>query len=191
MTSLRLAAFQGHVEIVRLLIDSGANIEAADSVSKRSLVLTVSPCNIGLIVWWNKHDDDRIIDWAKMNSSFRSSVSFCLCYNDCAVEVDYSIIMYYIHINQTGMRPLFGSCARGHLETARLLIEKGADLEVEDSVSTISWIPLCYCMSLYISVHPPIRPFLNYFLWWLQLISALRIFMWSISMTRIIAIDYH
>ena len=41
MTSLRLAAFQGHVEIVKLLIDSGANIEAADSVSNRSLFLHV------------------------------------------------------------------------------------------------------------------------------------------------------
>ena len=151
MTSLRLAAFQGHVEIVKLLIDSGANIEAADSVSNRSLFLTVSPCDIGLIVWWIKHDDDRLINWANVNRPFRSSVSFCLCYNDCAVEVDYSIIMYNIYKNQTGMRPLFGSCARGHLETARLLIEKGADLEVEDSVSTISWIPVS--LLLYVTVY--------------------------------------
>ena len=34
-----------------------------------------------------------------------------------------------------------GPCSNGHLEAARLLIEKGADLEAKDSVSIISSIP--------------------------------------------------
>ena len=43
----------------------------------------------------------------------------------------------YIFFNlqyQRGMRPLRGACYSGHLEAARQLIEKGADLEAKDMV---------------------------------------------------------
>ena len=42
MTALSYATYKGRLEIVKLLIDSGANIEAVDSVSNKSLVVTVS-----------------------------------------------------------------------------------------------------------------------------------------------------
>ena len=42
MTALSYATYKGRLEIVKLLIDRGANVEALDSVSNRSLVVTVS-----------------------------------------------------------------------------------------------------------------------------------------------------
>ena len=47
-----------------------------------------------------------------------------------------------MYIHQAGNRSLSFACSKGHLEIARLLIEKGADLEAKDLVSMISLIPV-------------------------------------------------
>ena len=42
MTPLGYAALMGHAEIVKVLIEHGANVEAVDTVSKISLYAAVS-----------------------------------------------------------------------------------------------------------------------------------------------------
>ena len=44
----------------------------------------------------------------------------------------------HMYIHQAGNRSLSFACSKGHLEIARLIIEKGADLEAKDLVSMIS-----------------------------------------------------
>ena len=40
MTSLMLAAEKGHADIIRILLEAGASIEAKDTVSKRISICT-------------------------------------------------------------------------------------------------------------------------------------------------------
>ena len=46
MTALYCAAAQGHVDIVRLLLEKGANIEAVNNVSNRTCMPVCLPANM-------------------------------------------------------------------------------------------------------------------------------------------------
>ena len=50
MTALYCAAVQGHVDIVRLLLEKGANIEAVNNVSNRTSMTVCLPANMSACV---------------------------------------------------------------------------------------------------------------------------------------------
>ena len=75
------------------------------------------------------------------NLKFIYHIAMCSVY--CVDNFEITLCILSMFIFQWGMTPLIAACVEGQSETARLLIENGADLNEKRLVYDIE---LCHCM---------------------------------------------
>ena len=139
-TPLSWAAQNGHVEVVRLLLDRGADITAAGSGGETPLYCAS----------WYGHIEvvrlllDRGADITAADSDGWTPLSCASWYGH--IEIVRLLLDRGADItaaNSDGWTPLYCASRNGHIEVVRLLLDRGADITAADSDG---WTPL-YCAS--------------------------------------------
>ena len=130
MTHLKLATCHGHVDIVRLLLDHGASVDDADDVSQPThLAAPLSsqreasgpmPQRIGC--GWARWPAGWVVvaawHWCAAGRFAEGCASGCGCASA-----------------QDGNTPLICASANGHVDIARMLLDRGASVDATDEVS--------------------------------------------------------
>jgi ankyrin repeat protein len=125
---LHYAVKKGHIEIVKLLVGRGANVEILDTKRNfspliwavrrghKDIVEYLFECGVDLTVC-DKHDMTSSIHWAAFSG--RVDVLRVLLHRGANVETR----------DKYGFTPLHWACRRGRMEAAYFLVDQGADME--------------------------------------------------------------
>lgn len=119
MTPLHIVAHRGFLELVDLLLELGAMPDPQDSSGKTPL----------LYAYMNRHLEvvSRLREaGAKVGiveASLLGETLLVLSFLDAGVAIE--------TYNEADMTPLMATCMGGHLELARLLLDRGADLNAQ------------------------------------------------------------
>ena len=136
-TALTVAAQSGHLAIVQLLLEKGADIEAKDILKETALMKAVRGGYFGIVqLLLKKGADveakDRWNETATIKAAEYgySSVVQLLLEKGADVEAK----------NKWNQTALIRAARDGHLDVVQLLLEKGADIEAKDRLDTTALI---------------------------------------------------
>ena len=134
--ALNEAAFRGHAEVCRLLIEQGANINYIDELDRTPLQRAAyyghaEVCRLLI----DRGADVHATNWLGLNplhlAAANGHVEVCRLLLERGANVH--------AVTRNNDTPLHGAAANGHLEVCRLLIERGADVHV---ANWFGWTPL-------------------------------------------------
>ncbi|KAK8129310.1 hypothetical protein PG999_001690 [Apiospora kogelbergensis] len=165
-TPLWWATANGHEEIVHILLDGGADIEARDNDGRTSLWMAVVSRHLSVAELLIKRGADieardgggRTPLWAAAAAGYKE-VSELLIENGANIEVT----------DDFTWTPLHQAASHGSAKVAKLLIEKGADIEARDkegqtplSLAVIGGysnavLPLLVIIAIWLRIGPSIR----------------------------------
>ena len=128
---LEVAAFHNHQDIMRLLLDKGANINNAffNAIDRKDIMTLKVLLNYDInIEGKKKYSDDRPL--IKMVSIGNKNLVEILVNKGADVNFKKTL----------GMTPVMRAAANGYIDIVKLLIEKGADITIKDyrNSSTLS-----------------------------------------------------
>ncbi|KAK8016092.1 NB-ARC and ankyrin domain protein [Apiospora rasikravindrae] len=135
---LLYAADKGHVDIAKLLIERGADVDAAGSSGWTPLTLALDRGHIDMA----RLLIERGADVNTTGSSGRTPLTRAL--DGGHADVARLLIERGADVNSAGSfgrTPLTRASDRGHIDVTRLLIERGADVNAADSSG---WTPLIW-----------------------------------------------
>ena len=139
ITALMLAAAEGHTGIVRQLVASGANVNAATTNNEfagdTALILAASRGHTDIV---------RLLmeKGANLNAAITAGEITGFTALMGATEEGHTDVAQLLiekgadvntAVKKTGVTPLMVAAKKGHTEIARLLIQKGADVEATDA----------------------------------------------------------
>ncbi len=126
-TALHIAAFEGHTDVVLFLVQNGANVNAR-SKGKTTPLHLANNVEIAEILLKNGAEIN-----AKDNSNQTALRRAIRNHNDSNLALFLIKEGIYIHSkDDNGWNPLLASVHAGKIEVAKILFEKGADLNVKN-----------------------------------------------------------
>ncbi|VDI46316.1 Hypothetical predicted protein [Mytilus galloprovincialis] len=139
-SSVMIASEHGHEEIVRMLLDRGADLKAIDRYGQSSLMKACTHGYIGIV----KMLVDRGADCNKCDSLGQSPVMI-------ACEHGYTEIVKFLldkradfnDFDNRSQSSISKACEHGHTEIVKILIDRGANLNKSDNVGTSPLIMAC------------------------------------------------
>ena len=135
-TALTLACFQGRTEVVRLLLQFGANFEHRAKTGLTPLMEAANGgfAEVGSLLLKSKADPNAPASGLRQETPHlqlrqtRDTPRSCPCWLHEGAAVDVK--------NKKGCTPLFLACSNGHLETVKILVANGADVDALDNRKT-------------------------------------------------------
>ena len=125
---MNFSASAGHTDIVRLLLEHGADVNLVDGVS--------AACAGPAHGWWLQR-----LTLFELNAQ-SLDCSFCPYFNCYLPVMSDAHVRAYAHtrhtprvVRQDGGTALMWAAQNGHTDTVRLLLEHGADVNLVDGVS--------------------------------------------------------
>jgi len=128
-TSLQIAAFYGHLEVVRQLLEKGENIEARRSDNGSTPLLTAARCGHTEVVRLLLEKGAKIDAANNINGGTPLDSAACNGHTDVVKLLLEKGANFKATRSNTGETPLNCAAYHGHTDVVRLLLEKGADIE--------------------------------------------------------------
>ncbi|XP_065832715.1 ankyrin-3-like isoform X2 [Oscarella lobularis] len=139
-TALQLAASKGHVEVARLLIAEGANVEARNKWGETSFLVACRRGHVSVAeLLISKQCDQNAKNNFENGALALASANGKTKMTETLVEMGFGVN----ETHQTGCTPLHLAAQNGHVEVAECLLEKGANLEAQDKMGQTPFLVAC------------------------------------------------
>jgi len=131
-TPLHLACFKGNIEMVKLLLEKGADINAKSRTGMTPVYLAATKGNYKIVLLLA--DKGANINIPANNSEWTPLMRACSKGYFKTAEV---LVKYGADINaksKAGWTPLHGAAEQGHLKIVELLVNAGADVNIKNNL---------------------------------------------------------